>query len=39
MAYRLKMADGSAQDVVQTGERFEVGERVEMTREGRLVRP
>ena len=39
MAYRLKMADGSAQDVVQAGERFEVGERVEMTREGRLVRP
>jgi hypothetical protein len=39
MAYRLKMADGTAQDVVQAGERFEVGERVEMTREGRLVRP
>jgi hypothetical protein len=39
MAYRLKMADGTAQDVVQAGERFEAGERVEMTREGRLVRP
>lgn len=39
MAYRLKMADGTTQDVVQAGERFEVGDRVEMTREGRLVRP
>jgi len=39
IAYRLKMADGTAQDVVQAGERFEVGDRVEMTREGRLVRP
>jgi hypothetical protein len=33
------MADGTTQDVVQAGERFEVGDRVEMTREGRLVRP
>jgi hypothetical protein len=24
MAYRLKMADGTTQDVVQAGERFEV---------------
>jgi len=39
MAYRLKMADGTTQDVVQAGERFEVGDRVELTREGRLVRP
>ncbi|MFL6573574.1 MAG: hypothetical protein ACJ8G4_17575 [Burkholderiales bacterium] len=39
MAYRLKMADGTTQDVVQAGERFEVGDRVQMTREGRLVRP
>jgi len=39
MAYRLKMADGTTQEVVQAGERFEVGDRVEMTREGRLVRP
>lgn len=39
MAYRLKMADGTTQDVVQVGERFEAGDRVQMTREGRLVRP
>jgi hypothetical protein len=39
MAYRLKMADGTTQDVLQAGERFEVGDRVELTREGRLVRP
>ena len=39
MAYRLKMADGTTQDVVQAGERFEVGDRAEMTPEGRLVRP
>ena len=39
MAYRLRMADGTAQDVVQAGERFEVGDRVEMTPEGRLARP
>jgi len=39
MAYRLKMADGTMQEVVQTGERFEVGERAEVTREGRRVRP
>jgi hypothetical protein len=39
MAYRLKMADGTTQDIVQAGERLEVGDRVELTREGRLVRP
>ena len=39
VAYRLKMADGTTQDVIQAGERFEVGDRVELTREGRLVRP
>jgi hypothetical protein len=39
MAYRVKMADGTMQEVVQTGERFEVGERAEVTSEGRLVRP
>ena len=39
MAYRLKMADGTTQDVVQAGERFEVGDRVQMTGDGRLVRP
>jgi hypothetical protein len=38
MAYRLRMADGSTQDVILAGERFAVGERVELTREGRLVR-
>ena len=39
MAYRVKMADGTMQEVVQTGERLEVGERAEVTSEGRLVRP
>jgi hypothetical protein len=39
MAYRLKMADGSTQDVVQAGERFELGDRVQVTSDGRLVRP
>ncbi len=39
MAYRVKMADGSLQELVQTGERFEVGERAQVTSEGRLVRP
>lgn len=38
MAYRLRMADGSTRSVVQTGERFEVGEHVEVTGEGRLAR-
>jgi hypothetical protein len=39
MAYRLKMADGSTQDVVQAGKRFQVGDRVEITSDGRLLRP
>jgi hypothetical protein len=39
MAYRLKMADGTTQDVVQAGERFEVGDRAQMTSDGRLSRP
>ena len=39
MAYRLKMADGSVQDVVQAGERFRVGERVRIASDGRLMRP
>jgi hypothetical protein len=39
MAYRLKMADGTTQDVVQTGERFQVGDRVRMISDGRLIRP
>ena len=38
MAYRLKMADGSVQDVVQAGQRFQVGERVEIASDGRLMR-
>ena len=39
MAYRLKMRDGTTQDVVQTGRRFQVGDRVQLTREGRLALP
>ena len=39
MAYRLKMLDGTMQDVVQEGERFELGEQVRLTGDGRLVRP
>jgi hypothetical protein len=39
MAYRLKMPDGTTQDVVQAGERFRVGDRVQVTSDGRLVRP
>ena len=38
MAYRVKMGDGTTQDIVQSGERFAVGDRVEITREGRLNR-
>lgn len=37
MAYRVRMADGTTKDVVQTGERFEVGERVRITADGRLT--
>ncbi len=39
MAYRLKMADGSTQNVVHAGERFELGDRVQITSDGRLTRP
>lgn len=39
LAYRLKMLDGTTQNVVQTGRRFKVGDRVQLTREGRLVLP
>jgi outer membrane lipoprotein SlyB len=39
MAYRLRMLDGTMQSVVQEGERFELGERVRLTADGRLVRP
>jgi outer membrane lipoprotein SlyB len=39
MAYRLKMLDGTMQDVVQDGERFELGEQVRLTADGRVVRP
>jgi len=39
MAYRLKMGDGTTQDVVQAGERFQVGDRVQITSDGRLIRP
>jgi hypothetical protein len=38
MAYRLRMADGTTQDVVRPGERFEVGDKVQVTRDGRLLR-
>ena len=38
MGYRLKMGDGTTQTVVQPGERFEVGDRVEITGDGRLIR-
>jgi hypothetical protein len=39
MAYRIGMVDGSTQSVVQSGERFQVGERVQVTSDGRLARP
>jgi hypothetical protein len=39
MAYRVRMADGTTQDVVQAGERFERGERVRVTADGRVQRP
>jgi hypothetical protein len=38
MAYRLKMDDGSTQNIVQSGERFAVGDRVQVTNDGRLSR-
>ena len=37
MGYRVKMDDGSMQSILQKGERFAVGERVEVTADGRLV--
>lgn len=39
MAYRVQMPDGSMVSVVQAGERFEPGDRVQITAEGRAVRP
>ena len=39
MAYAVKMADGSTQSVVQAGERFQLGDRVQVTGDGRQVRP
>ena len=39
MAYRVQMADGTTQSIVQAGERFAVGDRVRVTPEGRLARP
>lgn len=39
MAYRVQMADGSTQSIVQAGERFAVGDRVTVTADGRLTRP
>jgi hypothetical protein len=38
MAYRLRMEDGSTLGVMFAGERFEVGDRVEITSDGRLTR-
>lgn len=38
MAYRVKMADGMTQNIVQAGERLAVGDRVEITQDGRLIR-
>lgn len=37
MAYRLKMEDGSTQNLLRAGERLEVGDRVEVTSDGRLM--
>jgi len=39
MAYRVKMPDGSLVSVVQAGERFQVGDRVQITADGRAVQP
>jgi outer membrane lipoprotein SlyB len=38
MAYRIRFDDGATQNVVQAGERFQLGERVQVTSDGRLVR-
>src|SRR5262245_7315595 len=39
MAYRVQMPDGSMVSVVQAGERFQVGDRVQITADGRALRP
>jgi hypothetical protein len=39
MAYRIAMPDGTMQSVVQAGERFQVGDRVQVTSDGRALRP
>ena len=39
MAYLVKMPDGSTQNIVQDGERFQLGDRVQVTSDGRLARP
>jgi hypothetical protein len=38
MAYRVQMADGTSVSIVQAGERFAVGDRVQVSRDGRLMR-
>jgi hypothetical protein len=38
MGYRVRMTDGTTQSVVQAGERFAPGDKVEMTADGRLIR-
>jgi hypothetical protein len=38
MGYRVRMADGTTQSVVQAGERFAPGDKVEMRADGRLIR-
>lgn len=37
MAYRLRMEDGSAQNLLHAGERLEVGDRVEVKSDGRMI--
>jgi hypothetical protein len=37
MGYRLRMEDGSTQNILHAGERFKVGDRVEVTSDGRLI--
>lgn len=38
IGYRVRMADGTTQSVLQAGERFEPGDKVEITTGGRLIR-
>lgn len=38
MAYGVRMADGSTQSIVQAGERLQLGDSVQVTADGRLVR-